>query len=514
MSSNSYPARGDDGAADPESPLRGYLGVLRRRWLLAAIILIATPVCAYLITKSQTPRYDASADVVIGGPSASTVAPGIGQSTDPARAAATQQRIARLPAVARRLVETERLSGETASSFLGRSDVTSDSNADILTFSVRDSNPAEAVRLATAYAQAYTQYRTQVESAAIAAARRDLQRQMQNLKAAGRGDTALYRSLAARDEQLAAAEVLPDLGAVVVQPALDATQVSPHPKRNAALGIGLGILLAIGAVFFAEAIDTKVRSGNEVEARLRRPVLGYLPAGARASGEGRQLTMLAAPSSKDAEAIRMLRASFDYARLESGMRSIMFSSFGPVDGKPAVAGNLAVALARSGRNVVLCDLDVRSPSVAGMFGVNGAAGITDVALNEARLTEALIAVAVRNGDSPNGAGAAQLETLAGTLRIVPLGTLNPPSPAEFVGSSAVAGVLGELSTGADVVLVEAPPILAVSDPTALSASVDGLILVTTLHGLRRETLTAVERSLASFSAPLLGVVVLGAPENA
>ncbi len=134
----------------------------------------------------------------------------------------------------------------------------------------------------------------------------------------------------------------------------------------------------------------------------------------------------------------MLRASFDYARLESGMRSIMFSTFGPVDGKPAVAGNLAVALARSGRNVVLCDLDVRSPSVAGMFGVNGGAGITDVALNEARLTEALIAVPVANGDSPNGGGAAQLETLTGTLRIVPLGTLNPPSPAEFVGSSAVA----------------------------------------------------------------------------
>jgi Mrp family chromosome partitioning ATPase len=64
------------------------------------------------------------------------------------------------------------------------------------------------------------------------------------------------------------------------------------------------------------------------------------------------------------------------------------------------------------------------------------------------------------------------------------------------------------------VLVEAPPILAVSDPIALSASVDGLVLVTTLHGLRRDTLTAVERSLASFSAPLLGVVIVGAPENA
>jgi succinoglycan biosynthesis transport protein ExoP len=513
MSSTSHPVRADDGAAEPESPLRGYLSVLRRRWLLVAIILIATPVCAYLITKSQTPQYESSADVVVGGPSSSTVAPGIGRSTDPARAAATQERLARLPAVARRVVENEGLAGETASDFLGRSNVTSDANADILTFSVRDSNAAKAVRLATAYAQAFTQYRREVESAAIGAARRDLKRQMQDLDRTGRGDTPLHASLAARDEQLAAAEVLPDLGAVVVQEATDSTQVSPHPTRNAALGIGLGILLMIGAAFFAEAIDTKVRSGDELEARLRRPVLGYLPAGADGSGKRRQLTMLAAPSSKDAEAVRMLRASFDYARLEAGMRSVMFSTFGAVDGKPAVAGNLAVALARSGRNVVLCDLDARSPSVAGIFGLNGGAGITDVTLNQARLTEALIPVPVRNGDSSSGGATAQLETLAGTLRVVPLGTLNPPSPAEFVGSRAVADVLGELSTGADVVLVEAPPILAVSDPIALSASVDGLVLVTTLHGLRRETLTAVERSLASFSAPLLGVVVLGAPEG-
>jgi tyrosine-protein kinase len=513
MSSNSHSARGDDGAAEPESPLRGYLGILRRRWWLVALILIATPVCAYLITKSQTRQYEASADVVISGPSASAVAPGIGQSTDPERTAATQERLARLPAVARRVIESQGLTGETQSDFLGRSSVASTSGADILTFSVRDSNPARAVRLATVYAYAFTQYRTEVESAAIAAARQGLGRQMQDLKAAGRADSALYRSLAARDEQLATAAVLPDLGAVVVQPALEGKQVAPHPARNAALGVGLGILLAIGAAFFAEAIDTRVRSGDEVEARLRRPVLGYLPAGTRVSGRGKPLTMLVAPSSTDAEAVRMLRASFDYARLESGMRSVMFSTFGPVDGKPAVAGNLAVALARSGRNVVLCDLDARSPSVAGMFGVNGAAGITDVALNDARLTEALIAVPVRNGDSSDGSPA-QLETLTGTLRVVPLGSLKPPSPGEFVGSREVAGVLTELSTGADVVLVEAPPILAVSDPIALSASVDGLVLVTTLHGLRRDTLTAVERSLASFSAPLLGVVIVGAPENA
>jgi capsular polysaccharide biosynthesis protein/Mrp family chromosome partitioning ATPase len=495
---NTYLGRGDDDFPESGTSLRDYAAILRRQLWLVLLILVLTPILAYAITASQSAVYEASADVVIGG---SGGAPSIGQSTDAERFAATQERLARLPAVARRVIASEQLD-ETASAFLGHSSVSVTSGADVLTFSVRDGDPSTAIRLASSYAHEFTLYRTSVEHAAIAGARKDLQTRMKALAAAGRKETPLYRALAAKDQQLAAAAVLPDLGAVVVQPAAEATQISPHPARNTVLGLGLGVLLALGAAFLAEALDTRVRSADEVERRLQRPILGLLPAADQFAGRGRPL-MLTDPNGSDAEAVRMLRASFDFVRIESKVRSVMFSSFGDLPDKPAVAGNLAIALARAGRNVTLCDLDCRNPTIGRMFGVEGV-GITDAALRETRLAGALARIPIT--------GAAGIATPSvparGSLTVVPLGTMMPPSPADFVGSQAVADVLTALASEADVLLVEAPPMLAVSDPIALSANVDGMILVGSLPGLTRDTLSALDRALTASAAPLLGVVLL------
>lgn len=473
---------------------------------MIAVIVIVTPVCAYLITMGQSSVYEASADVVIGT-SSSTIVPGIGQSADAERTAATQQRLARLPAVARQVIASQGLQ-ESASEFLGHSSVSVTSGADILTFSDRSSNSAQAVQLASAYARAFVGYRTTVENGAIAVARHDLRGRINRLKASGASGSALYRALVARDEQLAAAEVLPDLGAVVVQPAVDAAKVGPHPARNTALGIGLGLLLAIGAAFLAEALNPNVRSAEEIEERLGRPVLGRLPPGLAA--QSAPLMMISNPANAAAESVRMLRATFDFARLESGAKSVMFTEVGELGAQPAVAANLAVALARAGRNVILWDLDCRNPSFADLFDLRDRPGVTDVALKGATLADALAEVRTEIGELP---GTVASGTSAGSLHVLPLGTLVPASPADFVGSRAVADIAAALSAQAEVVLIEAPPLLSVSDAAALSSGVDAIVLETWGASLRRDALVEADRALSAFSAPLLGVIILETQSN-
>ena len=329
---------------------------------------------------------------------------------------------------------------------------------------------------------------------------------MKRLAAAGQTHSPLYLALTASDEQLVTTQALPQQGAVVVQPAVDATQVAPQTARNTMLGIGLGILLAVGAAFLAEALDTRVRSSGEVSRLLHAPILAEVPAQGRPLPRSQRLTAVTDASTPAAERIRMLRTSFDLARKESGTRTVMFSDVGRERQSATTVGDLAVALARSGRDVVLCDFDSRSRSLGDLFHINGRPGVSDVAAGRAALQDVLVPVALselsQDGESTTANG-------SGRLRFLPLGPHVAGNPGDFVGQPAVAETLAELTRSADLVLVQVPPLLEVSDAMALSESVDGIVLLTDLSDLERDRVAAVERMLDATSTPVLGIVVFG-----
>lgn len=495
--------------------LHDYLQVVRRRkWsILFAVVLVQ--LLAMLFTLSQTSVYQATAQVLLSRQSLANSLNGLQDpslSIEPDRFPQTQADLARSPAVAARVLAQLRLTNRTVPQFLANSSVAPAANADVLTFSVRDTDPRLAVRMANAYAAQYRAYRLQLDTQAIETARHQLQQRIDGL---GSKQGALYTSLVDRDQQLSTMEALLTAQASVIDTSRTAPQVSPRPVRNMAIALVFGLLLGVGLAFLREALDTRVRSGSEVAERLQLPLLARIPQPSPWLAAEDKLAMLVEPTGSQAEAFRMLRTNLEFATLGRDIRSVLITSAFEREGKSTTISNLAVALARGGRNVVLVDLDLRRPYVDKFFNLRGRPGITQVALGHVSLLDALVEVPItpiqpgpdrgaRYDLSRNGSTGVN-----GRLKVLGSGPI-PPDPGEFVGSSAVAEVFAQLRDVSDIVLVDAPPVLPVGDALVLSAKVDGLILATRMETLRRHMLEDVRRLLASAPAQKLGFVVTGA----
>jgi len=517
------------GHAGHAATLRDYLHVLRRRkWIiLQAAVLV--PAAAIAFSIHQQKLYQASAQVLLSTQNLAAELTGtqqVGIQVDPTRVAQTQADVARVPTVAANTLAAVPGSGFTTQAFLQSSSVSSAANADILTFTVTNGHPSLAMRLVNAYASAYTRYRHTLDTAALHTALLNVDGRIKGLVDAGGAHSSLYSSLVDRQQTLATMSALQTSNSSVVQRAEGAAQVQPRTRRNAILGVLLGIVLGVGRGFLWEALDTRVRGAQEIAERLGGlPMLGRLPVPKRQFRGSNRLVMLGDPSATDAEAFRMLRTSLEFATLGRDARTIMITSAVEQEGKSTTIANLGIALARAGQRVVLVDLDLRRPFLDKFFQLNGP-GLTQVALGHVSLEQALAPVviaddALRKGRSPvngnghwveRGNGAPRGNGVKGILEVLPSGPI-PPDPGEFVRTAALSEILAQLRVRTDFVLIDAPPTLHVGDALALSTQVDGIIVVTKMKTVRRHMLTELGRQLAASPTPVLGFVVTGAEEE-
>ena len=405
-----------------------------------------------------------------------------------------------------------RVTDKSVDEFLDASDVAVTPNADLLVFKFTDENPEVARRLATAYARQFTVYRRRLDTAGIARSLRDVDRRLRQLADADQAGSALYANLIAKRRQLRTLEVLATSNALVVQAAGDAEQVQPRVLRMVALGAVLGLLLGIGLAFLREALDTRVRSAEEIGDRLGLPLIGRLPEPPRRLRRTDALVMLTEPNSAPAEAFRVLRTNLEIVNRAHEAKSIMLTSAVDSEGKSTTAANLALALARAGRRVVLVDCDLRRPTVARLFKLDGEhPGLTDVVAGYASLDDAIARVAITDmpaagaqAAATNGRGSVEL-----AVEVLTAGSVLS-NAGEFLGTRAVAEILVELQSRADLVLVDAPPLLNVGDALALSTEVDALLVVTHLGVVRRPLLRELRRVLDASPAAKLGFVLTGA----
>jgi capsular exopolysaccharide synthesis family protein len=481
------------------SSIRDYLGVVRRRRFVVIQAVVLVPLAMLFFSLRQTPLYQASASVLVNLQSPVQSITGTGDPSagaNPDRVLQTQAQLATNPLVARRVLRAAGLRNVSPLDFLQRSSVQAQLNSDLLIFSVTDANAARAVELATLYGKQFAVYRRELDTAALKRADTELKHRIATLKAANQTDSTQLQALLDQEQKLGTAITLQASNVSLVKTPLGATKVRPNPTQSGILGLALGIVLGIALAFLWEALDSRVRTTEEIERALGIPLLARIPAPPRWLQRRRRLVMLTEPHSIHAEAYRVLRTNLDFFNLEHGARTIMVTSSVAEEGKSTTVANLAVALSRAGQRVVLVDLDLRRPSISKFFGFGERAGLTDVALGRAQLAPVSV-----EQDFDDEQGDAQ-----GNLEVLTTGTL-PRDTGEFVGGVELTRVIKQLRERADIVLIDSPPLFAASDAIALAAKVDGIIVLTRLGVVRRRMLDELRRVLSSIPAAKLGFVV-------
>jgi succinoglycan biosynthesis transport protein ExoP len=494
------------GESSGASALAHYIAVLRRRaWVVVAVVVLTTATAILLSIREQR-LYRASAAVFLSSQDlAASLANVQPAAANPARVAETQADLARTPAVAERTLREAQLHDRTPQQVLKNSSVTTAANADLLTFSVTDSESRTASLLATAYARAYTDYRRAIDTQSLARARREIEGRIAELRKLGDRRSVLYANLVEKDQQLRTLEVLQQSNALLVRSAGEAQQIQPRPVRNGILGAVLGLMAGLGLAFLLDALNTSVRSVSEIEDWLELPLLGRLPEPSRHLRAQNQLAMLAEPHAPEAETIRILATNLEFVNLDRQARTIMVTSALRDEGKSTTAANLAIALARGGKHVVLVDLDLRRPVLDSYFDLTEQRGLTHVMLGKADLQDALAVIPIVDEYE---ASASLNGSLSAMLEVLPAGVV-PPNPAEFVRSHVLNKIIARLREHADLVLIDAPPLIGLSDAMTISAKVDGLIVVARLSALKRPMLDELRRALEGAPTDKLGFVLTG-----
>lgn len=264
-------------------------------------------------------------------------------------------------------------------------------------------------------------------------------------------------------------------------------------------GAAAVLLTLFGLIYLRAMRDTTLKSVEEIQQELGLAVIGRVPQfdpaeiiPATGSAFDRSLVYLHDPGSFEAEAYRSLRTALFVSTHKNGEKVIQVTSPEPQDGKSTVAGNLALAMSQSGKKVLLVDADLRCPKVHKLFGLAEGIGLSDVLAGEIELSTAF------------------RETEADGLMILSAG-ITPTNPAEMLGSARFEQVLRDVRSQFDFVIVDTPPLLAVSDPCVVAANTEGLLLVLRLEKNRR---AAAERAVAlldSHGIPVLGAVANGLP---
>lgn len=479
-------------------------------------LLLVLPSVAYVRADPGPTTYDASATVLLNRQSQGVSEIGDPSLWDPARTIRTQAQLARLPEVATRVVEASRLSDRDEASFLASSSVSSDEENDFLVFHVRDGDPEIATRLANLYASKYIEYRAELETQALREAEQQLAEQLEQLRRQGVAPTSnAYQSLITRQQQLKTAETLQASKSLLVRPAAGAGLVGSQEGRTLLLALGLGLILSIGLAFIVEALDTRVRSVDELVRMLALPLLGTIAAPARNLRRGRKLVMLDEPDNPAAEPYRMLRATLEMAK-PADCRVLMVTSAVEGEGKSTTAANLAVAMARAGQHVVLVDLDLYRPGLEHSFRLPARPGLTEAASGKVGLDDAIRSVPLRPTSAVSLAladdpGVASLNGHRRTGKLEVLTRGNPPeSPGEFIATPDFQALLERIRQRADMVIVDGPPLLLSGDGLMLSSRLDALLVVARINVLKERDVQELERILSSCPAAKLGLVVTGA----
>ena len=474
-----------------DGSLRDYLAALRRKKAVFVLAVVLVPAAALLFTLGHRASYEATASVLVSN---------LSTSPNAERVAQTQVSVARVPVVAARALRAAHVSDETPADLLAHSSVVAVANADVLNFSVTDPSSSRAQTLVNAYVHQFVAYRAELNEAPLSQALAEVRKKIAELDPNGAGNAQLLASLRSKQTELETELQVQGSDVDVLRTASTATNVSPRPKLLLVIGVILGFVLGTAFALLADALDPHLRSPGEAGAALDLPLLGVIPRRGPHEQMGPKLAMLSEPHGAQADAVRILKTKF--VLTNPPPRVVMFVSAAEDDGKLEVAANLAVSLARGHRRVTLLDLDLRQNALPKLLG--------EVVPNVSRassLDDALVDVAVGDAESETRLVSEPI----GGLRVLFSASL--PRGVELVDAGVVPALLDTLRKSSDFVLIDAPPMLRVSDALVLATMVDAVVVVANSRSTRRADLSLLRQALSTVAAPKLGVVLVDVGEE-
>jgi Mrp family chromosome partitioning ATPase/capsular polysaccharide biosynthesis protein len=504
-----------------------YLRLARRYVLVLVCLPLVTGVAGFASARSQAMVYRSTAQVLLrpNDPNERVGTSGATgteiQNAD--RIVQAQASIARGPDV-RRAAATA-LGSVTEQELERVLTVSPATNSNILSISADDVDPARAASLANSIAKSFIENRRLAAVTGLEAAIQDLdekvadaRRQIVELGKVGADPTraaelatvqAQYGQLSDRRLQLAVDKNLKRGEAELIASASPPiTPVSPKPARTAALTAVLGLLTVSGAILLKDRLDTRLRSREDAEATSGLTTLAEIPFDRAAVKSELRVAAEEDPDGLVAESIRSLRVSLRFLGLDSPVKVILVTSALPDDGKSTVSANLAHSYAESGARTLLVSADLRRPQIEKLSSIQGERGLVELfdemaAAREQVRQERGVRTRVLIGSA---AIASYCHNEAPDLWVLPAGQ-RVANPVEILGSAVAKEFFGRAAEDFDAVIIDSPPVLAVSDAVVLAQFVDGVIVVTSLHKTPRPALARALEILGGGQANVLGLVL-------
>lgn len=496
--------------------LRQFITLLRRwAWLIVLGTVVAA-VSAYIASQLTRPIYQASVALLIDE--------GTGSETNQYQDILASERLARTYAelLTRRPILEEVIArlelALTPDDLEEAVAIQSVRDTQLIELSVEDPDPFRAAELANMVAQVFQEQNEALQASRYASSKESLASELDALNrqitqtqtmVESFGEpvtpqqeaeliqlqTSLveyrqsYTTLLQSYEDLRIAEAQSTSNIVVVEPAIPPLKpVRPRPALNTTLAALVGMMLTFGVVSLIEYLDDSLKSPDQITSTLGLPVIGVI---ARLSDTELKKGPVAAAEARSpiTEAYRSLRTNIQFTSMDKPLKTILITSASPQEGKSLTAANLVIVLAQAGLQVVLLDCDLRRPSVHKLFELSNRSGLSDLLLHP----------------SERKNGVLQTTSVA-NLSLLTTGPL-PPNPAEMLVSQRVTKILEQLQSHADVVVVDSPPITAVTDAVIMAGKVDGVLLVVDAGRTRIAAARQAKEQLERAGANIIGVVV-------
>jgi len=491
-------------------------------WRWAWLIVVATVLAAgaaYIASGFQTPIYQATTSILIDQAPDARTSDIVSIMLSEQLTSTYAQLMTKRPVLEEVLERVD--VGMGPNSLKAAIQVIPTVDTQIIEIKVQHTNPASAAAIANTLVEVFTQQNEELQASRFAASKENLTNQLARLEeqkahAEGlieelgnpqtsseideldrlqnelSGFQASYTALLQSYEGLRLAEAKSISNIVQIESAIEPTSpISPRIMMNTFLAGIVGAVVAGGIVFLIEYLDDTVKSTEEATAILGIPVIGFV-AKANSYTEGIPLAARE-PRAPIAEAFRGLRSNIQFSAVDHPIKTLLVTSPGPEEGKSTISANLAVVMAHEGRKVLLMDADLRKPRVHKLMGVDNEVGLTDYfVMSTSELNEK-----VKTWEYDN-------------LFLVTSGK-QPPNPAELLGSTRMTQILKMFKDKFDMVIIDSPPIGAVTDPTILSAKMDAVLLVVEPKKTRMAAARQAVNQLERAGANVIGMVYNNVP---